>query len=295
MTVWEALVLGVVQGLTEFLPVSSSGHLVVASHLFGLTGAENPGLLFDVTVHVGTLAAVFVAYGKDLWQVIRASVCAVPHLVRGRFKEAFASPYARLGAMIVLGTIPTGLMGILLKDTFESLFDSPRAVGFAFLVTGTFLWFAGRRLALRGHPGPGAMAAGGEATRPVRTTGGMRVWDALTVGIAQGLAITPGISRSGSTIAAGLFLGLERELAARFSFLLAVPAILGAVVLELRHGLPAATLSPTPFLVGFAAAGVSGYLALRFLLRLLVGGRLGAFAWYLWPLGLAVLAASFLG
>lgn len=284
MTTFDAILLGVVQGLTEFLPVSSSGHLVVASSLLGVNAPES-GLIFEVVVHLGTLVAVVAVYARDLWQVIRGSVAAVPTLLRGRFGEAMEDPGARLGIFIVAATIPTGLMGVLLEDTFERLFGNPLAVGFAFLVTGTVLFVSDRLVQPVNSEDPDT------ATRDVRT---MTLGHALIVGIAQGIAITPGISRSGSTIATGLILRLDRQLAARFSFLLSIPAILGATVLQIRKIDASSAAAVTPLLVGGAAAAISGYLALRLLLRLVDRGRFGAFAWYLWPLGIAVIVAAFL-
>ena len=210
----EAVVLGVVQGLTEFLPVSSSGHLVLFQHLFGLV---EPELLFDISVHLGTLLAVLVVFYRDILQILEALV-QLPGLVRsaGGWGALFtAHPEIRLVAMIVAGCIPTALLGILFAKVAEQLFGTLWLVGAALLVTGTFLWFTQRQNAVG---------------RPI---GQMRIKDALIIGLIQGLAIIPGISRSGATISAALYLGVDRELAGRFSFLLAIPAILGALVLGL--------------------------------------------------------------
>ncbi|MDF1561616.1 MAG: undecaprenyl-diphosphate phosphatase [Deltaproteobacteria bacterium] len=280
MTILDAVILGVVQGITEFLPISSSGHLVVGQHALGLK-SEGGGVLFEVVVHAGSLLAVLAVYANDLWRILLASLRALPAFFQGRFAESIADPEARLGAFIVLGTIPTGLMGVALKDLFESLFGSLSAVGAAFLLTGLLLWISGRISARQQ----------GEARGPES----LRVRDALIVGVAQGIAITPGISRSGTTIATAMILGIDRSLAARFSFLLSIPAILGALVLHLKDGVGALEAGAGVFLAGFLAAAISGYLALRLLLVLVDRGRFGVFAYYLWPLGLAVLGWALAG
>ncbi len=274
MGAWQAALLGLVQGVTEFLPVSSSGHLVVAEQALGLkTGGD---VFFEVVLHTGTLLAVIAVYAKDLWRITGPTLRALSLLARGRPREATASPDARLGLFLILGTIPTGIIGVTLKDLFESLFANLLAVGVAFLLTGTLLFLSTRIAARR--------------SAPPRETGAMRWSDAVLIGTAQGIAITPGISRSGSTIAAALLLGLDRSLAARYSFLLSVPAILGALVLHLRHGLdPLSAADAGAFVTGFVAAALSGILALRVLLRLVDRGRFSVFAYYLWPLGLTVL------
>jgi undecaprenyl-diphosphatase len=254
-----AALLGLVQGLTEFLPVSSSGHLVLAQHLLGFT---EPQLLFDVSVHVGTLAAVVVVFRADLWSMVKGLWDRGPQGRRGR----------RLLGLVAAGTLPAAAAGILLKDLFESLFAIPAAVGGALILTGCLL------MATRYAP---------PASRSLERTGPGR---ALAVGVGQALAITPGVSRSGATIAFGLFLGLDRDLAARFSFVLSVPAILGALALQLAEVDTASPPPLAPLLVGAAAAAASGYAALKLLLKVVRGGRLHWFAWYCWALGLAALA-----
>ncbi|RMG16154.1 MAG: undecaprenyl-diphosphate phosphatase [Deltaproteobacteria bacterium] len=266
----DAVVLGVVQGLTEFLPVSSSGHLVVFE---ALLGAQQSGVAFEVVVHGGTLLAVLLVYGRDIGRILRDTARALPMLLRGDGRGAYALEDFRLGLLLLVGTVPTAAIGLLLEDTFKALFSSLSAVGVAFLVTGALLHLADRvtrRAEARIRPlSPGR---------------------ALAIGVAQGAAITPGISRSGSTIATALLLGIDRVRAAQYSFLLSVPAILGAMILELRHGLPPVAGGLLPYALGFVAAALSGFGALRVLLRLVRLGRLGVFAWYLWPLGLGVLA-----
>ena len=266
---WPSLVLGLVQGLTEFLPVSSSGHLVLGQHLLRFSP---PSLLFDITLHVGTLLPVVWLYRADLWAILRS-------LGRlGQARRAWQEDRGlRLLVCVALGTLPTGLMGAALNDLFERLFSSPAVVGVMFLITGGIL-MASR---LSRAPQTDEEPADSHLTlTPLR---------ALAVGVAQGLAITPGISRSGTTISAALLLGIERTMAARFSFLLAIPAILGAVALHARHvGSADRGLLPI-YLAGALVAAASGYLALKWLVGLVRRGALCRFAYYLWPLGIGVL------
>lgn len=273
---WGAAALGVLQGFTEFLPVSSSGHLVVGGHLMQIPAQS---LLFDVLLHLGTLLPVLWLYRRDLAEIF-AALPGLAHPGRAwRESRGF-----RLGICVVLGTLPTGLIGVALEKQFEALFSNLTAVGITFCITGGILWLT--RL--------GRARAGG-AEEPADSHLSLSAGRALAVGLAQGLAITPGISRSGTTIAAALLLGIERAMAARLSFLLSVPAILGAVALHLRklgadtHGehLPA-------YLAGALAAAITGYLALRWLVALVRRGGLHWFSLYLWPLGLTVLVYALL-
>lgn len=269
----EALVLGVVQGLTEFLPVSSSGHLVLFQHFFGLV---EPELLFDISVHVGTLLAVLVVFYRDILQILDALV-RLPGLVRsaGGWGALFTGhPEIRLMAMIMSGCIPTALLGIFFAKVAEQLFGTLWLVGAALLVTGTFLWFTQRQKTVG---------------RPI---GQMRLKDALIIGLIQGLAIIPGISRSGATISAALYLGVDRELAGRFSFLLAIPAILGALVLGLDGEAFHTDLPLGTIVLGSLTAAFVGYLALVVLLKMVKKGQLYRFAPYCWLVGITAIVLS---
>ena len=211
----EALVLGIVQGATEYLPVSSSGHLVIAQHLVGL---EEPALFFDIVLHLGTLVAVVWYYRRDLVELVLETFAALRNLASGHsWKETLQShPGFRFALLIVVGTIPTAVIGLAFEDTFERLFGSVRLVGLMLIVTGAVLSADASCSRCEG------------ATQPAMT------WvDALVIGVVQGVAITPGISRSGITIGVALLLGIERATAARFSFLLSIPSILGALLLRL--------------------------------------------------------------
>jgi undecaprenyl-diphosphatase len=259
MTVLQAIFLGVVQGLTEFLPVSSSGHLVFFQSVFGLA---EPQLAFDVMLHLGTLLAVVVYFRTDISRVLLGTWA----WVRGR-REGEVE--AKLLLWIVVASVPTGLMGVLLKDWVESLFSMPKTVGLMLLVTGLVLWLT--RIVKRNE----------------KTTGQMGVWDALVIGIAQGVAIIPGISRSGSTISTGLFCGLNRELAGKFSFLLSIPAILGATFLKFREIDTGAEFGVT--LIGMTVAFVIGLLSLKLLMKIIRAGKLSGFAYYCWAMGILMI------
>lgn len=269
----EAVVLGIVQGLTEFLPVSSSGHLVLGQFLAGL---KEPELLFDISVHGGTLLAVLAVFHRDLL-AIAGALTRIPsalHVNGGIGALLVDRSEVRLLSMIALGTVPTALLGMFFAHVAEELFGTIRLVGFALLVTGTFLWFT-RRCVARG-----------------RVLRDMRWRDAIIIGIAQGLAIVPGISRSGATIATALYLGLDRELAGRYSFLLSIPAIAGALMLAVNGDLFRSSLPIGLILAGSLSAAVVGYLALILLLRIVKRGQLHRFAPYCWTVGTGALILS---
>lgn len=270
MELYQGIVLGIIQGLTEFLPVSSSGHLVLGQNFFGIT---EPALSFDVSVHIGTLFAVLVVFSQQ----IKAIFVSLGRLIRSaglsigsmdRIKQAVKEDGdIRLAALIIVGSIPTAIIGLILRNYVDLLFSSLLIVGSMLLVTGTFLWFT--RLT----------PSGGKKVKEIG------FGTALFIGVCQGLAVMPGISRSGATIAAGLFSGVERETAARYSFLLSMPAIVGAELLMFKDsfatgiGINFITLLST--LVSF----IVGTLALVVLMRIVRKGRLHMFAPYCWALG----------
>lgn len=285
MTVFKALILGAVQGLTEFFPVSSSGHLV----LFGtILGVREASLTFDVLVHVGTLLAVIIALWADVKglfaAVFKVLVCATEGKsgLRRLWQE---DPYVRLLLLLVLASIPVGVVGLLWEEQIAHLFTSVPLVGINLLITGTMLWYASRVGEERRKVRREAKQQGKQAVKEPNLR------QAITVGIAQVAALAPGISRSGTTISAGLFAGLSRDMATRFSFLLSLPAIAGAAVLqipELVGGIVKFSIAVT----GFVSAAVSGYLAIKLLLRLVRSGQLYIFAYYTWGLGILVLLLS---
>lgn len=259
ITIIQSIFLGIVQGLTEFLPVSSSGHLVFFQSLFGL---KEPPIFFDVMLHLGTLLAVVVYFWKDIWTIIKGILSILERKEENR-------EGAKLFLLIILATIPTGLMGIFLKDWFESFFSQARSVGVMLILTGLLLWMT--RLAKK-------------EGRPLEK---MRWIDSILIGIAQGVAIIPGISRSGSTISTGLFCGLDRELCARFSFLLSIPAILGATILEIKKMDSGGGLWTT--LIGSAIAFGVGILALTLLIKVIKMGKIFNFSYYCWGMGILMI------
>lgn len=252
MTVIQAALLGLLQGLTEFLPISSSGHLVIAQHFLNV---NDGGLFFEVLLHCATLAAVVAAYWQDLLELLR-------------------KPFQKYTYLLIAGTIPTGIIGLAFKDTFEGLFNSVTTVGYMLLITGVILLVAEY------------------VSRTVFSSKSLHYWQAIIIGLGQGLAITPGISRSGTTIATGLLVGLERAEAARFSFLLSIPAIVGASILEGKDIVLSEAVSASlilPYIVGAIVAGISGYFAIKLLLGILNRGKLYYFSIYCWVLGLVTL------
>ena len=270
MTLIQGFILGVVQGVAEFLPISSSAHLVLVPWVFGWNVDSAFAFAFDVLVQMGTLVAVMVFYASTLARMVKAVVSGL------RLRRPLADPEARLAWLIVLATLPALFAGLLLHDAVEAAFASPVAVSFFLLVTAAFL------------------AAAEHFGRPHRSLDGLRWPDVLTVGSAQALALFPGISRSGSTISAGLFRGLLRQESARFSFLMSIPVMLGAAVIGLRD---LAALSPdlsslAPLVVGFVTSAIVGYLVIRWFLSYLASHRLTVFAVYCFAVGITGLALS---
>lgn len=251
MTYWEGVVLGVVQGLTEFLPISSSGHLVLAESLLGL---ETPGVVVEVVLHVATLLAVVLVYQRRLGELAAGAFVGN----RSAWRVVF---------LLAVATVPTALVGILFADFFERTFESLFVVGVSFLVTGLVLWSTKW------------VSKEGQTAQP-------GVAGAAAIGLAQVMAIFPGISRSGSTVATAMWIGIEPVRAAEFSFILAIPAIAGAAVLQipdLADGVVG--VGTGPLAVGFFASLVSGITAIKLSIALLRSQAFHFFAPYLWGLG----------
>ncbi|MFH1830255.1 MAG: undecaprenyl-diphosphate phosphatase [Pseudomonadota bacterium] len=272
LSILKAVLLGAIQGATEFLPVSSSGHLTIAQSLLGVK-LEGGGLLaFDVCLHFGTLLAVIIFFRRELWQII-ASIFRTGSDERPQ-KGLSVLQARRLGLMIIIGTIPAVIVGPLLNDYFEQLVSNAMSAAFMLLITGAILW----------------------GTRWVRVgridIAHMGFLRAFLVGIAQAIAIIPGISRSGSTISAGLYLGIDRDLSARFAFLLAVPAIAGATIFKLEdlanfsHDIIIATIA------GTVIAAVVGFACIKWLLGIVRRGHISWFAPYCWTVGIATIIYS---
>jgi undecaprenyl-diphosphatase len=253
----NALFLGLVQGLTEFLPVSSSGHLVLAQTLLDFV---QPGISFDIWLHLATLVAVLAALRREVMMMLRSLVPGAP--------AAAAVPGRRLVIGLIVGTIPAAVVGLVAKDAVEATFTSVRLVGVDLLLTAVIL--ATTRLRRAGNA-------------PLTTL------RSFLIGAAQAVAILPGVSRSGSTLAASHALGLSGEDAARFSFLLSVPAILGAVVLDSKSLAALGSMAPLALALGFVTAAAAGYLAIRVVWRIMVRGKLAWFAPYCALLGVAAI------
>jgi undecaprenyl-diphosphatase len=260
MTIWQAAVLGVVQGLTEFLPISSSGHLELFRQILGWQGFD---LAFDVALHWGTLLAVVIYFRRDWVALARGVILAV--------RDRRSNPQAVLAAKLLVGSIPAAIAGVVLEDVAETVLRSPWVIVTMLAAVGAMLLFADRKA----QPGPADQIPGWGAT--------------LLIGLAQAVALIPGTSRSGITMLAGVSLRLSRAAAARFSFLLAAPIILGAGLFKLGDALESPAL---PLAVGFVTAAISGGLAIAFLLRYLTRGSFVPFAIY--RIALAVVVAGIL-
>lgn len=270
MTIIQAIVLGIIQGVTEFLPISSSGHLVIANYLFGWTIPDQVNFVFDIIIHLGSLLALVVFFRKDLYQLILIMYDGVVH------RRPFANPISRLGWFLILATIPAVLVGIFFKNIVEKAFTSPVLVAVLLLVTAVLLvvgeWY-GKRL---------------------RNLENLTWQDALIVGAFQALALFPGISRSGATISAGMMRNLDRGSAARFAFLMSVPIMVGVGGL----GVLDLVRSPTPsgqiltLLLGFIFAAITGFMAIRWLLAYVSRRPLYLFAIYCTGLSIFVILLS---
>lgn len=258
----KTVILGVIQGLTEWLPISSSGHLKLAERFLGL----NVPLVFDVILHVGTLMVILAFFKSDIKEVLLAFM---------RFD--FKTDYGKLIPLIIVGTIPTAVIGLVIHTFFEEFLQEVLTIAVAFIVCGMVLFSA-------------------KAGREKKSEIGF--FEAFLVGVAQGIAVIPGLSRSGLTIAVALLLGIRKEKVFKFSFLLSVPAVIGALALTLYTEFDRLTVSNFGLVevtVGMVAALIVGYLALRILWKVLAKGKFHLFAFYCWILGISLMAALFLG
>ena len=256
MTIWQAAILGIVQGIAEFIPVSSSGHLVVLQHVFGI---NEPGMTFDIVVHIGSLCAVFAVFWEDILKLLK-------------------NPFQKMTVMLVISTLPAVVAGYFLMGHMY-IFQQPFLLAAAFVFTGVLLLIADN------------------VKHTNKTIKEMSLPDAVVIGCMQAVALVPGISRSGATITGALVSGLTRETAARFSFLLSIIAIAGAGTLEARQifqGYESVYRGDIPaFMVGFVMAAVSGYFSIRLLLELIKKCKLKYFAYYVFILAAFILADRF--
>ena len=251
VTLIEVLILAVVQGLTEWLPVSSSGHLVITQTILGL----NLPIIFDVMLHVGTLIVVLAVFRKDIVDIIKAVV-----------KRDFETEEGKLALFIVVGSVPLAIIGFTFYDTIESLFSNLLAVGVALVITGCVLFFSEKR-------------AGNKK---------MGIIDSLLIGLAQGIAIIPGISRSGVTVSTGLLRKIDKATAFRYSFMLSVPAILGATVMESKD-IVIGNIDAVPLFVGATISMIAGYASLKLLQKIVMNQKFHLFAYYCWTAGIVLI------
>ncbi len=276
MTIWNAIILGLVQGVAEFLPISSSGHLAILQNLFGMTTTDNGHMFFDVLLHFGTLISICIVYWGDIVAMVRELIDCC-HGRGGVIAEDGKAHYpaARLFLMIVIATLPLFLV-LPVNDYVEQLYYHTAFIGVALILTGCILYVADKML-------PGR-----------KTESSMRVRDALIIGLCQAVATIPGLSRSGTTIAAGMATGQRRDYAVKFSFLLSLPAVLGANILSLVKAIKAgidATLIPA-YLIGMAVAMVSGVFAIGLVKTITNKGKFGKFSYYCWTVGALTIILS---
>ena len=270
MNLWEAVFCGIIQGLTEFLPVSSSGHLALAHTFFGMADVETH-LSFDILLHFSTLIVVLIVYHKDVFDLCRAFFIMTDKLLHGRFRMGSLSETERMAVLLIVATIPLA-GGFFLKDFSEYLSAYPSVIGAMLILNGILLWITDRFV---GRKGKASLSVKG----------------ALGVGVFQLCATFPGISRSGSTISGGMLFGLSRKNAVKFSFLMSIPAILGANVTNIPEMLatPVENKMLRYYLVGMAAALVSGFVAMKLLAYISSKEKFGFFAYYCIAIGGAVL------
>lgn len=274
LTYLQAVILGLVQGLTEFLPVSSSGHLALLQHFFGISG-DNV-LTFTVLLHVGTLISVFFMYWRDILDLIKELFIAIADLLTGKGLRLDERPTRKLGLLMITATIPTAIIGFAFNDFFEGLYGNILFIGIGFLITGTMMFFSERF---------------GSNSKDLEH---MKFRNAVFIGLLQGVAICPGISRSGSTLVGGLTTGLKRDFAVRFAFLISIPAIMGSAVLEgkdlIETGIDTSIIGPV--LAGMVVAAVSGVIAIKAMIKVVSDKKLKYFSYYVWVLGIVVIAYS---
>ncbi len=272
MSWFEAIVMGIFQGIAEFLPISSSGHLALLQYLFDI---KEGNLFFTEMLHFGTLISIFIVYFKDIARIIYEFIALIGSLIKGKRAHKLTK-HQWFGLIIIIGSIPTALIGLTFKDFFESLYTSIIPIGAAFIVTGFLLWIAEKK---------------GNEGKDVKD---VKLLDAILIGIFQGIAIIPGISRSGSTIVGGLFRGLKKPVATEFSFLLALPATFGAFLLGMKDVAEGGgAFINGPLVLGVALSAVTGVFAIKALIKLLNNNKLKYFSYYLWVLGILTIVMGF--
>lgn len=272
MSIIQALILGIFQGVAEFLPISSSGHLALLQHLFDI---KEGNLFFTEMLHFGTLISIFIVYFKDIMRIIYEIIILIGNILKGRRKKL--TVHQKLGLFVLIGSIPTAIIGLTFEDFFESLYTSILPIGIAFIVTGFLLFIAEKN------------------TYQNKGIKEMTIKDSLIVGTFQGVAIIPGISRSGSTIVASLFRGLNKSLATEYSFLLALPATFGAFLLGIIDVLKndsSSVMINTPLIIGVAISAIVGVFSIKILIKLLKNNKLHYFSYYLWIIGVITIISQ---
>ena len=275
VSIWNAIILGLVQGIAEFLPISSAGHLSILQNLFHMSTTENGHLFFDVLLHLGTLISICIVYWRDIVAMVREVFAFFRNTRLPAAQRQQELPAARMVLMIILATLPLFLI-LPINDKVEQLYYHTFFIGLMLILTGFLLFVADKM------------------PKGTRTEKNMRVRDALIIGVCQAVATIPGLSRSGTTIAAGMATGLDRSFAVRFSFLMSLPAVLGANILSLAKAAKAGidvSLLPA-YLIGMLVAMVSGVAAIGFVKRLTSKGRFGAFSYYCWGAGALTMILS---
>ncbi|MDO5847949.1 MAG: undecaprenyl-diphosphate phosphatase [Methanobrevibacter sp.] len=272
MDILSAIIIGIVQGLTEFLPISSSAHLIFVQKALGVES----NLAFDTFLHLGSLIAVLLFFYADIYKMIKAWWLSIGDLLQGRFREGiYEDPYKRLAWYVILASVPVGIVGILFEDQVDALFGGALYVPAFFLfVTGTILYLSQR------------MDKGDIDFANISAK------ESLFMGLGQACAVLPGLSRSGTTIAAGLVLGLNKEFAAKFSFILSIPAIVGAVIFQIKDIGAAMDANVAAILLGFFAAFIAGYIAIKCVLELIEKRSLDIFSYYCWVIGIIIFLGS---
>lgn len=272
----EAIVLGLVQGLSEFLPISSSGHLALLENLFEIK--EESVLFFAVLLHIGTLVSIFIVYHEDIYALIKELGLLFKDIFSGKGLRIEERPIRKLGIMIIVSSIPTAIMGLLFSNFIDRVFGSLIVISICWIITG-FILFLSEKLKSNN-----------------KEIQGMKYRNAIFIGICQGFAIMPGISRSGSTIVGSLVTGLKREFAVEFAFLISIPAILGSAILEfpkaIKAGIDPSTIGP--MIVGFLVAAISGYFAITTMIRIVSKHKMIYFSYYVWVIGLGTFIYSIL-
>ena len=282
MTIIKAIILGIIQGLAEFLPISSSGHLALAKGFFGM---EEAPMAFDVFLHLGTLIAVFAIYYKDIFEIIKEffGICAdiIANIItffKGdkKYRKIIKTPYRRFTVLVIVSTIPTAIIGVLLKDIVDQSSKTLLIPGICLLVTAVMLFVSDNLK---------------DGNKTEKNTSW---WNALFIGACQGVATMPGISRSGTTITAGLVSGLKRDFVVKYSFLMSIPAILGAVVLEIPDMTDDLAKTPiSSYIVGTAVSAIVGYICIKAMLVIVKKKKFKYFSYYCAAMGLIAVIGSF--